>query len=144
MERIKQLETEYERNIHGGDIYSHPVRLDFSVNINPLGMPEELENALGLAVRRCQEYPDIHNTRLKQAVSSALQVPQENLLFGNGASELFLGILHALGPKKILIPVPSFYGYEYAARAVEGEIVYYFLKEENDFLFQNDFFYFFI
>lgn len=128
------------RNIHGGDIYSHPVRLDFSVNINPLGMPEELEHALCRTVRKCQGYPDMSAASLKQAVSSALQIPQEDLLFGNGASELFLGILHTLKPKKILIPVPSFYGYEYAVRAVEGEAVYYFLKEENDFLFQNDFF----
>ena len=25
---------------HGGDIYSHPVRMDYSANINPLGLPE--------------------------------------------------------------------------------------------------------
>lgn len=128
------------KDIHGGDIYRNSVRLDFSVNINPLERPEELKDALYLAVKKCHEYPDIYAARLKQAVSNALQIPKDNLLFGNGASELFMGILHALRPKKILIPVPSFYGYEYAARAVEGEIVYYYLKEENDFFFQEDFF----
>ena len=25
---------------HGGDIYRNPVRYDFSINLNPLGMPE--------------------------------------------------------------------------------------------------------
>lgn len=24
---------------HGGDIYRNPVRYDFSINLNPLGMP---------------------------------------------------------------------------------------------------------
>ena len=29
-----------QQNIHGGDIYSRQIRLDFSVNGNPLGMPD--------------------------------------------------------------------------------------------------------
>ena len=28
---------------HGGDIYNNEVKLDFSVNINPLGMPDTVE-----------------------------------------------------------------------------------------------------
>ena len=31
---------------HGGDIYRNQVRLDFSVNVNPLGMPESVRQAL--------------------------------------------------------------------------------------------------
>ena len=26
--------------VHGGDIYSRPIRLDFSANVNPFGAPE--------------------------------------------------------------------------------------------------------
>lgn len=29
-----------QQNIHGGDIYRNQVSLDFSVNINPFGMPQ--------------------------------------------------------------------------------------------------------
>ena len=29
-------------NIHGGDIYSQHVEHDFSANINPLGIPDEV------------------------------------------------------------------------------------------------------
>ncbi len=126
--------------VHGGDIYRHPVRLDFSINVNPLGMPEEVCAALHRAVEKCEAYPDIHAEKLAQAVSGSLGILKEHLLFGNGASELFLGIIHALKPKKILLPVPSFLGYEYAAGAVSGEMVYYVLKEEHSFLFQEDFF----
>ena len=31
----------------------------------------------------------------------------------------------------------SFYGYEYAAKAVGSEVIYFFLKQENDFLPQE-------
>lgn len=120
--------------IHGGDIYRNSVELDFSVNVNPLGMPGEVGEALHRAVERCGEYPDPEAEELRKAVSALLSVPGEYLLFGNGASELFGAAVHALKPRKTLIPVPSFYGYEYAAGMGEGEILYYPLGEEALFL----------
>lgn len=121
--------------IHGGDIYRNHVKLDFSVNINPLGMPDIVRSALMEAVEKCSSYPDIQAAQLKKAVSDKLSVPQEYLLFGNGASELFMAIVHALRPKKVLIPVPSFYGYEYAAKAAGSEIIYLPMKAEEDFTY---------
>lgn len=67
-----------------------------------------------------------------------LAVPQEYLLFGNGASELLMAAVHGIRPQKVVIPVPSFYGYEYAAKAVGSEIVYYRMKEENGFRMAED------
>lgn len=112
-------------SVHGGDIYRNLIEHDFSVNINPLGMPEELKTALHQAVNFCDTYPDIFAGSLKRVVSEIWKIPQEYLLFGNGASELFMAVVHAVKPKKTVIPVPSFYGYEYAAQSEEGEIVYY-------------------
>lgn len=125
--------------IHGGDIYRNQVQLDFSVNVNPLGMPEGMEEALHRAVEHCGEYPDIRARRLQEAVSGMLKVPAEYLAFGSGASELFMAVVHALRPQRTVIPVPSFYGYEYAAEAAGGEILYYPLKEEKGFLPREDF-----
>ena len=102
---------------HGGDIYRNQVRLDFSVNVNPLGMPESVRQALQEAVESCTEYPDIRQEALRAAVSDTLGVRTEDILLGNGASELFMAVVHALKPGKTVIPVPSFYGYEYAAKA---------------------------
>ncbi len=126
--------------IHGGDTYRNQVKMDYSVNVNPLGMPKEAEAALYKAVQSCEKYPDITAEKLKQAVSSMLQVPQDYLLFGNGASELFMAVIHGIRPQKIVIPVPSFYGYEYAAKASAGEVCYYQTKEEADFALDDDFF----
>lgn len=125
-------------NIHGGDVYRNRVDLDFSINVNPLGVPREVEVALHNAVELCGRYPDLESDRLKCAVSDLLAVPEEELLFGNGASELFMAVVHAIRPKKTLIPVPSFYGYEYAAKAAGCEIVYYESGQENHFAIMDD------
>lgn len=127
------------KSIHGGDIYRNKVNMDFSVNINPLGPPKEVVEALHRAAGRCAQYPDPAAERLKEAVARGLSVPQEWLLFGNGASELLMAAVHALSPGKILIPVPSFYGYEYVAKASGGEIVYFYLREEDGFMPEDDF-----
>ncbi len=121
------------RTVHGGDIYRNRVEMDFSVNINPLGIPEGVEKALENAVRSCQCYPDIRAEGLRRAISAMTGVEQEKILCGNGASELFLAIVRGLAPSKILIPVPSFYGYEKAAEAGQGEILYHRMKEDEGF-----------
>lgn len=121
------------QEVHGGDIYRNQVMLDFSVNVNPLGPPEEVRRALYEAVAHCGEYPDIHGEKLKAALSRELSVKKEYLVCGNGASELFMGIMHGLRPEKTLIPVPSFSGYRYAAEAVESQVIEIALREENGF-----------
>lgn len=127
------------KGIHGGDTYRNQVVMDFSVNLNPLGMPKAVAEALHEAVEKCGSYPDMAADKLKSAVSSRLLIPKEYMLFGNGASELFMAIVHALKPHKTIIPIPSFYGYEYAAGAVDGEIVYYSLEKEKDYLLDDNF-----
>ena len=111
--------------VHGGDIYRNSVTLDFSVNVNPLGMPEGVKQALLESIEVCNQYPDIRQQELKTEVGKLHEVLPEHILFGNGASELFMAIVHALQPKKTVIPIPSFYGYEYVAKACESEIFYY-------------------
>lgn len=119
--------------VHGGDIYRNQVTLDFSVNGNPLGTPQTVKQAMHTAVDGCCCYPDIEAEALKRAVGGMLALPEKYLLFGNGASELFMAIVHGIKPGKIVIPVPSFYGYEYAAKAAEGKILYYELRQEDGF-----------
>ena len=118
---------------HGGDIYRNQIRLDFSVNTNPLGMPDSVREALHQAVEEAEHYPDIHAKELTKAVAERLRISEKRLVFGNGASELFHAVLHAVKPSKILIPVPSFLGYEEAAKAMECEVIFYEMKKEEKF-----------
>lgn len=118
---------------HGGDIYRNQIRLDFSVNTNPLGMPDSVREALHQAVEEAEHYPDIHAKELTKAVAERLRISEKRLVFGNGASELFHAVLHAVKPSKILIPVPSFLGYEEAAKAMDCEVIFYEMKKEEKF-----------
>lgn len=126
-------------NRHGGDVYRNRVELDFSVNINPLGVPEGVQQALKDALEDVTRYPDAQAAAARQAVAALEGVRAEEVVLGNGASELFLAIVHALAPKKVAIPVPSFFGYEHAARASGGEVQYLTdlarLEEDTELLF---------
>lgn len=124
--------------IHGGDIYRNHVTVDFSVNVNPFGIPQGVKKALNRAIELCDKYPDMKAEKLKKAVGKMLAVPEEYLLFGNGASELFVAASHGIKSKKTVIPVPSFYGYEYAAKASGSDIIYYEMNAEHNFCLTED------
>ena len=55
---------------HGGDIYSQDIQMDYSANINPLGMPEAVRQALRDCLERevCSLYPDSRCKKLRQAL----------------------------------------------------------------------------
>lgn len=119
--------------IHGGDIYRNKVTLDFSVNVNPLGMPTRVREALLEAVGLSERYPDPYAERLKLSLSKYLSIPSEYLLLGNGASEILLAVMHAMKPRKCVIPTPSFFGYEYAAEASGAEVIYVQMERDNEY-----------
>lgn len=119
--------------MHGGDRYGREVEHDFSINVNPMGTPAEVTYAMHEAVGEAGFYPDIRCRRLKQAISRHFQVPCENVLCGNGASELLMALSHALRPKKALLCAPGFSGYEHALSAAGCEISYAGLDEADGF-----------
>lgn len=125
-------------DVHGGDIYRNQAAVDFSISVNPLGIPECVKETLHKAVELCDKYPDIKAEKLRKAVSGMLTVPEEYLLFGNGASEILMAVAHGIKAKKTVIPIPSFYGYEYAAKAAGSEILYYCMTQENGFQMAED------
>lgn len=126
--------------IHGGDIYRNEVRLDFSVNGNPLGVPAGVAAAMSDAVGFCSRYPDIRAEALKCGIEGMTGVDRRAVLCGNGASELFMAVMHALRPGKTALPVPSFYGYEYSAKAAGSEIVPIIMSAKDRYCLTEDLF----
>ena len=64
----------------------------------------------------------------------------ENIVGGNGASELLMAIACMVRPKKALLPIPSFYGYEHALGAAKDCVIKRFLLREADgFALNEDF-----
>lgn len=119
--------------LHGGDIYRNQVKEDYSVNLNPLGVPDAVRQALRDAVNECMQYPDNKQEELSEAIAAYEKVEKSMLVCGNGASELFAVIVHAIRPDKVVIPTPSFYGYEHTAKMVNSEMLFYPLKQELDY-----------
>ena len=122
-----------EKQIHGGNIYDKEVSLDFSVNINPLGMPDGVQDAILNNISGYETYPDIRYTALREAVAGKERVQAERILCGNGASELIMAVVRAVRPDKCAVAAPSFSGYERAVSAYGAETEYYKLDEKNGF-----------
>ncbi len=133
------MDNPIEKSAHGGDVYRNAVDLDFSVNINPFGIPDGVKRALIEAIEICTRYPDAQVEALRNAMAKKEAVPTDCLLFGNGASELFVAIIHAKKPKTVLIPVPSFSGYQSAAACEDCQVRYYYMRKEDDFSLTDDF-----
>lgn len=125
-----------EKQIHGGNIYDKEVSLDFSVNINPLGMPDGVQDAILNNMSGYETYPDIRYTALREAVAGKERVQAERILCGNGASELIMAVVRAVRPYKCAVAAPSFSGYERAVSAYGAETEYYKLDERMDLVMQ--------
>lgn len=126
------------RSIHGGDWAGfeeryHRTPLDFSVNVSPLGVPEGVVHAIQRAAAEADRYPDPLCGRLRDRIAEKEGVAAEQILCGNGAAELIFRAVLAKKPRWALLPAPTFAEYEAALRTVGCEIVYYPLREENDF-----------
>ncbi|WP_312428057.1 pyridoxal phosphate-dependent aminotransferase [Lacrimispora sp.] len=118
---------------HGGDIYTNNVTMDYSANINPLGLPLGVKEALYKAADSCSFYPDSQSIRLRKELARFHGVPAENIICGNGAADLIFQVVQALKPKNALLIAPSFLEYEQALKASSCSIGHYCLKEESGF-----------
>lgn len=120
--------------IHGGDIYRNEGVVDFSANCNCFGMPEEVRLAAIQGVNCAESYPDPEWEALQKAVADYEGVRPEQILCGNGASELLMALARAMHPVEALLFAPDFYGYEHALAAAGIPIRRYELKWEDEFL----------
>lgn len=100
--------------MHGGNIYGNEIEYDFSVNLNPLGPPESVRDALAAALNHVEEYPDPEYRELRRGLANYWQLAEEQLVPGNGASELIPGIIRTLSPKNCMVTAPCYSGYETA------------------------------
>lgn len=118
---------------HGGDIYTNCVTVDYSANINPLGLPHKVKEALLGAVDQCSCYPDSNCVGLRKKLAEFHGVSEEQIICGNGSADLIFQIVQALKPENALLIAPSFLEYEQALRAVSCNITYFDLKESKGF-----------
>ncbi len=116
---------------HGGDIYSQKVKLDFSANINPLGLPDGVKEALKKGISLCSSYPDSQCRTLVTALSEYHKLPEEWIVCSNGAADLIFQLAFGCRPDKALLVSPSFSEYSSALAAAGCDIQYFELGEED-------------
>lgn len=108
---------------HGGNIHQAarnltiaPQRvLDFSANINPLGLSQSLSACLANGFWRLEHYPDPECLDARQALANHHTCAMDEITVGNGAAEIFQLLCLSLKPRRILAFEPTYSGYAFAA-----------------------------
>jgi threonine-phosphate decarboxylase len=132
------------RAVHGGDLEEtakaygvapHDL-LDFSVSINPRGLPAGARAQLARDssdVAELAKYPDRSANKLRQALSELHQISRESIIVGAGAEALILSMLQTLRPTQCLVPVPAFSEYARALAAIGSESQHFCLRSDRGF-----------
>lgn len=132
-------------DFHGGNIYkifrekNIDKILDYSSNINPYGVPENLKKEIFEKLFVLERYPDPDYIELREKIAEKNNLNIENIIVGNGATEIIFLFMKILSPKKVLIVSPTFGEYERAIKAStlandSLEINYFELKETENFV----------
>ena len=132
-------------DFHGGNIYkifrekNIDKILDYSSNINPYGLPENLKKEIFEKLFVLERYPDPDYIELREKIAEKNNLNIENIIVGNGATEIIFLFMKILSPKKVLIVSPTFGEYERAIKAStlandNLKINYFELKEAENFV----------
>lgn len=129
----------HQVNPHGGDVFDKEISLDFSSNINPLGMPQAVKDAIVRSAEYCDVYPDPYCRKLRESISAYEKIQCDRILCGNGAAELIYAYAYALDDDRpALIVAPTFCEYQKALCAAGKSVEYYLLREDRDFALTED------
>lgn len=117
---------------HGDDFYGtgREVRANFSTNVWYGADRESLRRMLMKYADRMLHYPEADAASFREAAARYHGLKAEQVLVGNGATELFYLIAHAWEGSDTCIPVPSFREYEDACRLYKHRL--YFLTPGDE------------
>lgn len=128
---------------HGGDIKYLINRgnngiLDFSASINPLGYPEKVRKIIWENFDDILHYPDIDCSGLRKYIAQKIRYSDDEILVGNGSTELFYLIPRALKPSKGVVFQPTFSEFAEALKCSHTEVFHHVLKGKDSFRFEYD------
>ena len=128
------------KKVHGGDIYTERelpagVELvDFSANLNPLGMPQAVKDALCQEIDTYQSYQNPQCRKLRQAIGRYYGIPDSWIVCGNGAADVIWRLVLSRKPRRALLPAPTFSEYAEALECAGCELCYYDLPQKSGFV----------
>ena len=107
--------------------------ISFSANVNPLGVSPLLRASLSEKIDAITTYPDREYTSLRKCIAEYCHTDYENIIVGNGSTELISLFIQIEHPKKALVIGPTYSEYEREIALGGGTTLYYPLKEKDDF-----------
>lgn len=107
--------------------------VSYSANVNPLGISHKLREVLSQHLDAITRYPDREYTKLRQCIADYTGAQMENIIMGNGSTELISLFIQTNHPKKAMILGPTYSEYERDINLGGGTCIYFPLKEENHF-----------
>lgn len=107
-------------NFHGGQCSQKNV-IDFSVNIPPYEPPSGFQELMVSSINKLNEYPDIDGESAKKAIGHSLKINKDQIIIGNGATELIYLVARVSKHQRVMIVEPTFTEYR---RAFEKMGVY--------------------
>jgi len=107
--------------------------LDFSANINPLGPPDDFRTVIVRQLDSLVHYPDPDCTEITEAFAARYGVSTDEIVLGNGSTELLYLLPTILPKKRAVIVVPAYVDYERAAGLAGLGIKPFYLRKEDDF-----------
>lgn len=107
--------------------------VSFSANVNPLGVSPRLREELSKRIDAITTYPDREYTSLRRCIADYCGTDYENVIVGNGSTELISLFIQIEHPKKALVIGPTYSEYEREIALGGGTTLYYPLCEANDF-----------
>lgn len=129
------------RKKHGGNIYKFAREnnlalseiIDFSANINPLGMSKKANMNFDDALVEIMNYPDPDYFELKESISNYEGLSDDNIILGNGAIECIFLLAEHLKAKHAILMAPTFVEYERAFAKYDTELSFMNLSNEANF-----------
>ncbi len=135
------MNSQSKHFLHGGDLdsisTSHGISrseiVDFSGNINPLGISPLAREEIAGNLDLISTYPDRNYNSLRNSISDYVGVIADHIIVGNGSTELISLMIQMKKPKELLIIGPTYSEYEREASLTGSKIQYFQLKEDMDF-----------
>ncbi len=130
-----------KEHFHGSDLEkiekTYGIRkediISFAANVNPLGISSNLKKTLADHIDAITGYPDRDYTSLRECIGRYVHSDPDNIVVGNGSTELISLFIKITHPKKALIVGPTYSEYEREVALEGGRSHYFSLTEAGEF-----------
>ncbi|MDH4154092.1 MAG: threonine-phosphate decarboxylase CobD [Nitrospira sp.] len=132
--------------LHGGNIYDAARALDcdpgkiidFSASINPLGPSPHVWRAIASSRNLLGHYPDPDCRDLRRALATFWRMDPDQIVVGNGSTELIDALPRALKIHRLLVVQPTFSEYASAMGRSGGETTALYAERTNHYAIPVD------